>query len=260
MNRFTDDLKEWNIEISDEQIEMFDKYTSLLLEWNEKINLTAITDINDIYKKHYLDSVSLIKCDIRINDDYSLIDYLYNASSDMSNKSDISFDNLSLLDLGTGAGFPGIPLKIMFPSLNITLADSLNKRIDFLNLVIEELGLKDIKAIHARAEDLAHDEEYREQYDLVVSRAVANLSVLSEYCIPFVKQGGYFIPYKSGNSSEEITSAKNAIGMLGGKLIKSFDFVLPDTDYSRTNICIRKIKSTEDRFPRKAGTPSKKPL
>lgn len=237
MDQFIKDLKEWNIVLSDEQLILFDKYKDLLLEWNEKINLTAITDIDEIYKKHFLDSLSLIKC----------ID-------------DLGDKEYTLLDMGTGAGFPGIPLKIAFPNLKITLADSLNKRIDFLNVVIDELGLKGINAIHARAEELAHDEKYREQYDVVVSRAVANLSVLSEYCLPFVKVDGTFVSYKSGNSSEEITASKNAIGMLGGKLINTFDFILPDSDYSRSNVYIKKIKSTEDRFPRKAGTPSKKPL
>ena len=237
MNQFIKDLKEWNIDISDEQLELFEKYTALLLSWNEKINLTAITDVNDIYKKHYLDSISFVKC----IDNLSCKDY-------------------SLLDLGTGAGFPGIPLKIMYPNLKITLVDSLRKRVDYLNLVIVELGLKDITAIHSRAEVLAHDNKYREQYDIVVSRAVANLSVLSEYCIPFVKVGGVFISYKSGESMEEITNASNAIGMLGGKRAKAVEFVLPDSDYSRCNVVIEKKKNTEDRFPRKEGVPSKRPL
>ena len=186
MEQFINDLKEWNIEISDEQLNLFERFTALLLEWNEKINLTAITDLSDIYKKHYLDSLSLIKC----------ID-------------DLGDKEYTLLDLGTGAGFPGIPLKIMYPNLHITLVDSLRKRVDYLNLVIDELGLENITAIHARAEVLAHDEKYREQYDIVVSRAVANLSVLCEYCIPFVKVGGVFVSYKSGDSNEEIINAAN---------------------------------------------------
>ena len=237
MNQFVNDLKEWNIVLSDEQLNLFERYKDLLLEWNEKINLTAITDIDEIYKKHFLDSLSLVKC--------------------IDNLGDVPY---TLLDMGTGAGFPGITLKIAFPNLNITLADSLNKRIDFLNIVIDELKLKDIKAIHARAEELGHDSDYRENYDLVVSRAVANLSVLSEYCIPFVKVDGLFVSYKSGNSSEEISSSKNAVGMLGGKIINTVDFILPGSDFSRSNVCIKKIKHTEDRFPRKAGTPTKKPL
>ena len=237
MKQFIDDLKKWNIDISDEQLELFDKYTALLLSWNEKINLTAITDIHDIYKKHYLDSLSLIKC----------ID-------------DLCDKEYTLLDLGTGAGFPGIPLKIMYPNLKITLVDSLRKRVDYLNFVIDELGLKNITAIHSRAEVLAHDEKYREQYDIVVSRAVANLSVLSEYCIPFIKVGGLFVSYKTGESIDEINNAANAIGMLGGKKAKLVEFNLPDSDYSRCNVVIEKKKSTEDRFPRKEGVPSKRPL
>ena len=237
MNQFVNYLKEWNIVLSDEQLNLFDRYKDLLLEWNEKINLTAITDTDEIYKKHFLDSLSLVKC--------------------IDNLGDVPY---TLLDIGTGAGFPGIPLKIAFPNLNITLADSLNKRIDFLNIVIDELNLSDIKAIHARAEELGHDSDYRENYDIVVSRAVANLSVLSEYCIPFVKVDGLFVSYKSGNSSEEISSSKNAVGMLGGKIINTVDFILPGSEFSRSNVCIKKIKHTEERFPRKAGTPTKKPL
>ena len=236
MEQFIKDLKEFNIDITNEQLEKFEKYTSLLLDWNEKINLTAITDIPDIYKKHYLDSLSIVKC------------------------IDVTDKEYTLLDLGTGAGFPGIPLKIMFPNLNITLVDSLNKRIDFLNIVIDELNLENINAIHSRAESLAHNDNYREQFDFVVSRAVANLAVLSEYCIPFVKPEGYFVSYKSGNSKDEIVQSKNAIGMLGGKLTSVTDFILPNSDLSRSNVLIKKIKHTEERFPRKEGTPSKKPL
>ena len=237
MNQFVNDLNEWNIVLSKEQLNLFDIYKDLLLEWNQKINLTAITDVDEIYKKHFLDSLSLIKC-----------------------IKDLGDENYTLLDMGTGAGFPGIPLKIAFPNLKITLADSLNKRIDFLNIVIDELHLDNICAIHARAEELGHDSKYRENFDIVVSRAVANLSVLSEYCIPFVKVGGLFVSYKSGNSSEEIIQSKNAVGMLGGKISETVDFILPGSDFSRSNVCIKKIKNTEERFPRKAGTPTKKPL
>lgn len=236
MKQLNEDLKQWNIELNDKQTEQFVRYYELLIEWNEKINLTAITERSDVLKKHFLDSLSLIKC---IDD---------------------TLDNKSLLDMGTGAGFPGIPLKIVFPELKVTLVDSLNKRVDFLNLVIDELGLTNIEAIHSRAEDLAQDENYREQYDFVVSRAVANLASLSEYCIPFVKVGGYFIPYKTENASEEIDNARNAIGILGGRKPEMVSFVLPNSDLKRINVKILKIKSTPKQYPRKAGTPTKKPL
>ncbi len=237
MKQFINDLSQWNITLSDDQLRSFSIYEKLLLEWNEKINLTAITEHDDIMKKHFLDSLSLCLCF---------------DNNDISGK--------KLLDLGSGAGFPGIPLKIAFPDLDITLVDSLNKRVDFLNLVIRELNLTDIVAIHSRAEDLAKDKNYREQYDFVVSRAVANLSVLSEYCVPFVKVGGQFISYKAGDSIDEINNSKNALGVLGCSKPKLVSFTLPNSDLERCNVVCNKIKSTEERFPRKAGIPSKKPL
>lgn len=237
MKQLINDLKQWNISLSDEQVNQFILYEKLLLDWNEKINLTSITEHSEILKKHFLDSVSIVNC----------ID-------------ERSFDNLSLLDLGTGAGFPGIPLKIVFPNLNVTLVDSLNKRIDFLNIVVDRLNLSNVNCVHSRAEDLAKDSLYRERFDFVVSRAVANLSVLSEYCIPFVKVGGKFISYKSGDSLDEINQSRNAIGVLGCSKPKVFSFNLPDSDISRCNVVCEKIKQTESRFPRKAGIPTKKPL
>lgn len=237
MNQLIDDLKQWNIFLSDNQINQFIMYESLLLDWNTKINLTAITNHSDILKKHFLDSLS-----------FSLV------------VSDTDFNGKSLLDLGTGAGFPGIPLKILYPDLNITLVDSLQKRVDFLNFVISSLSLNNIVAVHSRAEDLAKDLNFREHYDFVVSRAVANLSVLSEYCIPFVKVGGCFISYKAGDSLQEITNSRNAIGVLGCSKPVLYNFTLPNSDLERCNVLCNKIKSTEDRFPRKAGVPSKKPL
>lgn len=236
MKQLLDDLKVWNITLTDKQINQFNLYSQLLVEWNEKINLTAITDHDEILKKHFLDSLS----------------FSQSVDSDLSNK--------TLLDLGTGAGFPGIPIKILFPELNVTLVDSLNKRVDFLNEIINQLELDNIIAIHSRAEDLAKDDLYREHFDFVVSRAVANLSVLSEYCIPFVKVGGMFIAYKTDNSLEEIDSARNAIGILGGKKPNLNQFILPNSDLGRINVCINKIKNTPKQYPRKAGTPSKKPL
>lgn len=237
MNQLIDDLRQWNIILSDKQINQFVNYESLLLEWNEKINLTAITDHSDILKKHFLDSLSFSLC-FDFND----------------------FSDKCLLDLGTGAGFPGIPLKILYPELKITLVDSLQKRVDFLNVVIDELSLNDIAAVHSRAEDLAKDSLFREQYDFVVSRAVANLSVLAEYCIPFIKVGGYFVSYKAGDSLSEINDSRNAIGVLGCSKPRIMNFSLPNSDLERCNVICNKIKSTEVRFPRKAGIPSKKPL
>ena len=190
-------MKLLDIELSEKQAEQFKNYYDLLIEWNSKINLTAITDYNEVLVKHFEDSISIMNI------------------LDMN-----SVD--SVIDIGTGAGFPGIPIKIMFPHIKLTLLDSLNKRINFLNLVIEELGLDNVKTIHGRAEDYAKDAEYRENYDLVVSRAVANLSTLSELCLPFVKVGGYFISYKSDKSNEEIENAKHAYDLLGGKLIDVF--------------------------------------
>lgn len=236
MKQLIDDLLQWNINLSDKQIDQFLRYYELLIEWNDKINLTAITEKQDVLKKHFLDSLSLIKC------------------------TDESLNGKKLLDMGTGAGFPGIPLKIVFPELKVTLVDSLNKRVDFLNVVISELGLENIEAIHSRAEDLAKDILYREKYDFVVSRAVANLATLSEYCIPFVKIGGYFIPYKSENAMDEIDNSRNAIGILGGKKPEAISFILPNSDLKRVNVKILKIKSTPSAYPRKAGTPTKKPL
>lgn len=237
MQQFIDDLSLWGITLTDIQLQQFDKFYELLIEWNEHINLTAITDKDEVYKKHFLDSLSFSQC---IN------------FTPMQNK--------KVLDLGTGAGFPGIPLKILYPEASFTLVDSLNKRIDFLNLVINELGLNNITTVHSRAEDLARDLSFREQYDFVVSRAVANLSVLSEYCIPFVKIDGRFISYKSENALDEIDQARNAIGVLGCKKPNLIMFSLPNSDLKRVNVSIQKIKSTPDTYPRKAGIPSKKPL
>jgi len=209
------------------------------------MNLTAITDFDEVCKKHFTDSLSLIKAkeDILVNCD-----------------KDLEKDPISVLDLGTGAGFPGIPLKIVFPNLKITLLDSLNKRINFLNEVIDHLNLKNICAVHGRAEDFARKTDYRNSFDLCVSRAVANMSTLSEYCIPFVKNGGLFIPYKSEKITEELANANNALSMLGGKMIRQIDYTLPETDYYRNLVIIKKEKDTPKKYPRKAGLPKKEPL
>lgn len=222
-----------DVELSEEQLHQFMTYYEMLIEKNKVMNLTAITDFDEVMEKHFVDSVSLVQ----------MMDL---------------HQPLSVLDLGTGAGFPGIPLKIVFPELKITLADSLNKRLQFLLEVIEALNLKEITTVHGRAEDLAHMPEYREQYDLCVSRAVANLSTLSEYCLPFVHMGGHFISYKSGDCEEEVKAAKSSIFLLGGKVEKIHKFSLGDS--GRSFISIEKVNGTPKKYPRKAGTPSKNPL
>ena len=230
---FIQGLKEYGFDPTDEQIAKFERYYDLIIEWNQKINLTAITEYRDVMIKHFLDSVSIIK------------------AVDMSNVS-------SLIDVGTGAGFPGIPIKIMFPDIKITLLDSLKKRLNVLDLIIDEINLHDINTVHGRAEDIARLPEHREKYDICVSRAVANLSTLSELCIPFVKLNGKFVSYKSEKAADELEEAKNAIMLLGGKVSSTVSFELNDN--IRTLIVIDKIESTNKKYPRKAGTPGKDPL
>ena len=232
---FENKLNALGIVLTDKQKEQFDKFYELLVEWNKVMNLTGITEYEEVNEKHFVDSISIVKA-IDINKVQKVI------------------------DVGTGAGFPGIPLKIAFPHLKIVLLDSLNKRIKFLNAVIDELGLTDITTIHGRAEDFAKQKEHREQYDLCVSRAVANLATLSEYCIPYVKKGGLFVPYKSGEIDEEINNSTNAISILGGKLNEVIKFQLPGTDIGRSFVIINKQKNTAMKYPRKAGLPSKEPL
>ena len=231
--------EELKILLSDNQKEQFFRYYEMLIEWNKVMNLTAITEYDEVILKHFLDSLSIVKA--------GCFD-----QKDLAGK--------SAIDIGTGAGFPGIPLKIAFPELKITLLDSLNKRVNFLNEVIDMLGLKDVTAVHGRAEDYAKQKEHREKYDFCVSRAVANLSTLSEYCIPFVKEGGSFISYKSGKIDEELEQAKNAVKILGGKVQDVVKFPLMDTDMDRSFVVIKKMKPTAKKYPRKAGLPSKEPL
>lgn len=233
--QFEKDIVSLGVVLSQKQIEQFLRYYEMLIEWNKVMNLTAITEYEDVMKKHFVDSISLIK--------------VYDV-----NKS------VSVIDVGTGAGFPGLALKIAYPDLQVTLLDSLNKRISFLDAVIEELKLENIFTIHGRAEDYAKQEKYREQFDLCVSRAVANLSTLSEYCLPFVKTGGQFISYKSEKIAEEQVQADNAIKILGGKVLNQVDFILPDSDIYRNLFVIEKIKTTPKKYPRKAGLPAKEPL
>lgn len=232
-DKFIEEANKINIVFTDTQLEQFRLYYEMLVEKNKVMNLTGITEWNEVLEKHFLDSISLIR------------------AVDLEK-------NLTVIDMGTGAGFPGIPLKIAFPKLKVTLADSLNKRVIFLQEVIDALKLEEIEAIHGRAEDLARDKKYREQYDLSVSRAVANLSTLSEYCLPFVKIGGQFISYKSGEIEEEIVSSKSAVFLLGGKIKDTVKFELGES--GRSFVVIDKVKGTPKTYPRKAGTPSKKPL
>ncbi len=231
------DIKEFGITVSDKQVEQFLQYYELLTKWNSFMNLTAITEFDEVMKKHFVDSVSLVR-----------------AIPDITEK------EYTLIDVGTGAGFPGIPLKIMFPNLKVILLDSLNKRISFLNEVIEKLDLADIEAYHGRAEDFAKKKEFRECFDLCVSRAVANLATLSEYCLPFVKTGGSFISYKSEKITEEYEGAKEAIKVLGGKYLNQVEFILPNSDIYRNLFIIQKVKNTPGKFPRKAGLPAKEPI
>ncbi len=228
-------LKELEITLSEKQKEQFYKFYKLLVEWNKVMNLTGITEYEEVNEKHFVDSLSIVK------------------AIDISSVE-------SVIDIGTGAGFPGIPLKIAFPHLNVVLLDSLNKRIHFLNTVIDELGLKNINTIHGRAEDFAKQMEYREKFDLCVSRAVANLATLSEYCIPYIKQDGLFIPYKSGEIEEELEQSKKAIHVLGGKIQNVVKFQLPGSEIGRSFVVVRKIQNTAKKYPRKAGLPSKEPI
>lgn len=235
-SKFIADLKEWNLELTDEQLMQLEKYYEMLVEKNKVMNLTAITEYEDVLKKHFLDSLAL------------------------SQLIDLKGKKAKLLDMGTGAGFPGIPLKIVFPELEVTLMDSLNKRIVFLQEVIAELGLTGITAIHGRAEEAALKPEYREKFDFCVSRAVARLVSLAEFCLPFVKQGGQFIPYKSGEIKEELQEAKFALKELGGEYKQTYAYILPNSDIERTLVQVAKIKQTPKKYPRAGGKPLKQPL
>lgn len=231
---FNKGLQSLNIILSEKQMGQFLTFYELLVEWNSFMNLTAITEFEEVVQKHFLDSLALMKaCDLK---------------------------DQTLIDVGTGAGFPGIPLKIAFPELRVTLLDSLNKRINFLNTVIDTLELENVETIHGRAEDFAKNKDYREKYDLCVSRAVSNLTTLSEYCLPFVKVNGSFISYKSEKLTEELKEAGKAISILGGKVGDQIELTLPDTDIYRNLLIINKIKDTPGKYPRKAGLPSKEPL
>ena len=235
--QMTRNLTELSVTLSDRQMEQFYQYYQLLTEWNRVMNLTAITELEEVVTKHFVDSLTLVKAVDREK-----------------------LRECRVLDLGTGAGFPGIPLKILFPHMKVVLLDSLNKRIKFLDEVIHSLNLEEISAVHGRAEDYGRDGDYRERFDLCVSRAVANLSTLSEYCLPFVKIGGYFVSYKSGKAEEEIRQAKGAWKLLGGKLEDTVEFSLPGSDMERSLIRVRKVEGTNKKYPRKVGIPGKEPL
>lgn len=235
INTLQNGFKKLNLNYDETTDVKFEKYKDLLKEWNNKINITSIEDDEEIYIKHFLDSILLL-------------------SNENSN------ETKSIIDVGTGGGFPGLPLKIVNDNFSVTLLDSLRKRIDFLQEVVNELNLKEVNLIHGRAEDFGKDEKYREKFDICVSRAVAPLNILSEYCVPFVKVGGYFAAYKSENISEEIDTCRNAVEKLGGIIKEVKEISLPNTDIIRKIIIIEKVKETSEIYPRKAGKPSKDPL
>lgn len=234
-DQFVEALKEQGIELTIQQLEQFDKYFHMLVEWNEKMNLTAITDKPSVYLKHFYDSISAA------------------FYVDMTGKK-------SICDVGAGAGFPSIPLKICFPDLSVTIVDSLNKRISFLNELASELQLNSVNFVHSRAEDFGQHPKYREQFDIVTARAVARLSVLSELCIPLAKEGGVFMSMKGAAAEEEYKDAKKAITVLGAELVEEFSFSLPMEESERTIFLFNKIKKTPKKYPRKPGIPNKTPI
>ncbi len=233
LEKFRQGLEKLNIDLTEEQTEQFLDYYEFLIETNKVMNLTAITDFDEVIEKHFLDSLSLCRV-FELN------------------------RQIRVIDMGTGAGFPGIPLKIAFPQIDLLLVDSLNKRIKFLREATKRLSLENVAALHARAEEIAKDKQYREQFDLCVSRAVANLSTLSEYCIPFVKEGGMFISYKSGDIEEEVSAAEKAVAVLGGNINQVYRFELGEQ--KRSFVMIEKQKKTPKAYPRKAGIPTRDPL
>ncbi|HLS22730.1 MAG TPA: 16S rRNA (guanine(527)-N(7))-methyltransferase RsmG [Pseudogracilibacillus sp.] len=233
--QFQKALKQHNLSLDKGQLEQFETYYHLLIEWNEKVNLTAITDQEEVYVKHFYDSLTP-----SFYEDFSNIE--------------------TLCDVGAGAGFPSIPLKICYPHLKVTIIDSLQKRIHFLETLINELNLTNVNLVHGRAEDIGQDRTYREKFDLVTARAVARMNVLAEYCLPLCREEGLFIALKGSAIDEELTDGKRAIGQLGGKLIRQENFTLPEDEGERSLIWVKKVRKTAKQFPRKAGTPQRRPL
>lgn len=228
-------LAQQGIELNDRQKDQFERYFELLIEWNEKINLTAITEKNEVYLKHFYDSIAPVLQGL------------------------IGNQELKLLDIGAGAGFPSLPMKIIYPQLDVTIIDSLNKRINFLKLLAEELGLDKVHFYHGRAEDLAQDKAFRAQFDLVTARAVARMQVLSELTIPYLKVGGKLLALKASNAPEELEEAKNALNLLFSKVQDNHSYALPNGD-PRFITVVEKKKETPNKYPRKAGMPNKRPL
>ena len=227
--------KELGFTLGEEQVQKLLVYKSLLLEWNEKINLTSITDEKEIMIKHFLDSLTCVKTKYIKKED-------------------------KVIDVGTGAGFPGIPIHIYYPELQLTLLDSLQKRISFLEEVYKNINIKNITFQHGRAEDFGNHPKFREKYDVALARAVAELSVLCEYCLPFVKIGGYFLCQKGPNVEEELKNAQKSLTVLGGQFVEKLDTKLPFSDINHNIVVIKKIKQTPTKYPRKAGSPTKSPI
>ena len=226
---------EVNIEFNEDMYNKFIKYMRLVQEWNQKINLTAITEDEDFIKKHFIDCIKAFK------------------SPELKNAK-------TVIDVGTGAGFPGMPIAILREDIEVTLLDSLNKRINFLDLVVRELGLKNVTTIHSRAEDGARNKNLRESFDIATSRAVANMAVLSEFCLPYVKISGYFVALKGPAIEEELENSKKALSVLGGKLLRVDETIIEDTDLNHNIVVVEKIKECSKTYPRKAGTVTKKPI
>ena len=235
--KFVLELSKHNFELTDKQKQQFKLYFKLLIEVNEHVNLTRITEEDEVYLKHFYDSITPL--------------FTFGA---------VFKDGATLCDVGAGAGFPSIPLKILKPGLKVTIVDSLQKRLNFLKDLISELGLTDVELVHGRAEDVGQNKLYRERFDIVTARAVARMSVLSEYCLPLVKKGGYFVALKGPKAEDELDDGKKALEVLGGKLIKDEELTLPASEEERTLVLVQKVKSTPKKYPRQAGTPRRKPI